>query len=89
MIYEPPTEQIQVLLEVEAQALVLRDPLHETTTSLAAVTNLFHGRATSGKQIDAFFPSAGSREETILISTDTITNLQVTNLPLSMPNHFT
>lgn len=45
--------------------------------------------ATSGKQIDAFFPSAGSREETILISTDTIANLQVTNLPLSMPNHFT
>ena len=46
MIYEPPTQQIQVLLEVEAQALVLRDALHETTTSLAAVTNLFHGRAT-------------------------------------------
>jgi len=77
-----------VLLEFEAQALVLRDALHETTTSLAAVTNLFHGRATSGKHIEAFFSSAGSREETILISGDTIANLQVNNLPLSMPNHF-
>jgi len=36
--------------------------------------------------IKAPFPSTGSREETPLISNDTLANLHVTNLKLSLPN---
>lgn len=36
--------------------------------------------------IEALFPPAGSREETALISTDTLADLQVTNLALSIPS---